>query len=215
MRTRVVRRGLEGAGGAAGSPVRGCPGAAGRTVLNSTPPGPFGFTRRRFLGLTLAGGSALLMGGGAGLWSLRGPAPTVPGLSMLSAHEHRTLTALARTHLPPGGAFPPGAEGADLAGAFDRFLEGESAVNVRDLKRALVLMEYGPILFDRHWTTFSNLSDEERLAHWRSWLVSGSLFRRQASVAFRKFLSLVFYDRPGVWEHIGYPGPSLMPEPSP
>ncbi len=176
--------------------------------------GLFGFTRRRFLGLSLTGGSAILMGG-AGMLALRGSAPDVEGLSMLSAHEHRTLRALARTHLPPGGAFPPGAEDADLAGAFDAFLAGEPAANVRDLKRALVLIEFGPVLFDRRLATFSNLSDDERLAHWRSWLVSDSLVRRQASVAFRKFLSIVFYDNDAVWTHIGYPGPALPPAPVP
>ena len=36
--------------------------------------------------------------------------------------------------------------------------------------------------------------------------------QRQAATAFRKFLSLVFFDTPEVWPHIGYPGPTVKLE---
>lgn len=173
--------------------------------------GGFRFTRRGVLGAALAGGGVVLMGGvagGGGLRALRGTAVRVPGLRVLSDHEHRTLAALARTHLPPGGAFGPGADDVDLGVAFDEFLRDEPAANVRDLKRALLLIEYGPVLFDRRLATFSNLDDAGRLAHWQGWLTSPSVLRRQAATAFRKFLSIVFYDREEVWAHIGYPGPA-------
>ena len=175
--------------------------------------GPFGFlSRRRFLKLGLMGGGTLLaIGGGGvgGLLALRGRAPKVAGLRILSSHEYRTLTNLARTHLPRGGAFDQGGEDAELARAFDDFLADEPPENIRDLKLALTLIEFGPVVFGGSLSTFSNLDDGARLEHWKGWIVSPRLLQRQAATAFRKFMSLVFYDRPAVWPHIHYPGPVM------
>lgn len=175
----------------------------------SGPNGSFGFlSRRRLLKGALGGGALVLMGGGSLVW-LRGTAPRVSGLAALSDHEYRTLAAVADAHLPVVGPFAVGAAQADLARAFDAYLADEPAENVGDLRRALVLVEYGPLMFDATARTFSNLDAETRLAHWQSWFESDLLIRRQVAVAFRKFFCLVFYDRPDVWPHIGYPGPSL------
>lgn len=171
----------------------------------------FGFlSRRAFLraGLGTAAGASLALGLGAtGLVALRGCAPDVPGLTILSAHQYRTLANLARVHLPRGGPFPEGAEDFDLARMFDGFLADEAPENIGNLKLALALVEVGPVLFEGRLATFSNLDEAEQLAHWRGWIESDDLVRRQAALAFRKFLSLVFYDQPRVWPHIGYPGP--------
>ncbi|MCC7383479.1 MAG: hypothetical protein IT384_16695 [Deltaproteobacteria bacterium] len=170
----------------------------------------FALSRRRLLKLALGGG-LVLAGAGAAVRSLLGPTPVAAGLRSLTPREHRTLAALARTHLPRGGAFEAGAEDFDLATAFDGFLENEAPENVRDLKRALLLVELGPLLFDHRWVTFSRLEDRERLTHWQAWIASDRLLRRQVSLAFRKFMALVFFDRPEVWPHIGYGGPSFAP----
>lgn len=164
-------------------------------------------TRRRVLALGIAGASVLVVGGGVS--SLLAGAPPVAGLRVLSAREYRTLDALARTLLPSGGAFEIGAERFDLARAFDAYLTGEPADNVKKLQRALLLFELGPLLFERRWSSFSRLSDAERLRHYEAWTTSDRLARRQVATAFRKFMALVFYDNPEVWPHIGYPGPSL------
>lgn len=170
--------------------------------------GGFGFlTRRRVLALGAVGVPALAFGGGVA--SLLAGAPPVAGLSVLGGREYRTLAALATTLLPSGGPFEFGAEDLDLARAFDGFLAGEPPANVGNLRRALLLFELGPLLFDRRWTTFSRLSDRERLRHYEAWSSSETLLRRQVAIAFRKFMALVFYDSPEVWPHIGYPGPSL------
>ncbi len=162
-------------------------------------------SRRRLLRLSLAAGGFLLMGG-AGLLALRGRAPRVGGLRALTDQEYRTLSQLARALFPEGGGFPVGASTVDLARAFDAFLADEPDWNREDLGRALFLLEYGPVVFERRLRTFSRLSPEERLAHFESWAEGGPL-RRQVATAFRKFLSLVFYDTPAVWPHIGYDGP--------
>ncbi len=76
----------------------------------------------------------------------------------------------------------------------------------KDLGRALFLLEFGPVMFEGQLRTFSQLTPEERLAHFERW-AEGGLLRRQVATAFRKFMSLVFYDTPAVWPHIGYDGP--------
>ena len=119
------------------------------------------------------------------------------------------MLALAEAHLPAGGAFEVGAIERDLARAFDGFLSGEPEKNREDLALALLLVEYGPVVFERRWVTFSNLPLDQRTAHLTAWAESSMLMRRKVATAFRKFFSLVFFDHPSVWPAIGYPGPSL------
>lgn len=170
---------------------------------------PFGFlTRRKVLSLGLAG-AGVLVAGAVGLRLVIGPAPSVAGLRVLDAQGYRTLDAIARALFPPGGAIPFGAAEIDLAREFDGYLAGEPEPNVERLKLALDLLELGPVLFEKRGVGFSRLSEAERLRHFEAWAQSETLLRRQVALAFRKFLALVFYDRPEVWPHIGYGGPSL------
>ena len=166
-------------------------------------------SRRRVLKLSLSAGGLLVAGGAGALWALRGRAPAVPGLRALAPHEYRTFSALADAAFPGEGVLPVGARSLDLARRLDEFLADEPPWNVDDMKRALLLLELGPVLFDRRLVTFSNLPAAERLAHFERWGVSDSLVRRRVSTAFRKFLGLVFYDSPAVWPHIGYEGPAI------
>jgi len=165
-------------------------------------------TRRRVLQLGVAGAGALVLGG-VGLRVVLGPAPPVSGLQVLDARGYHTLDALAKTLFPAGGAFPVGADAFDLAREFDGYLAGEPAPNVEKLERALTLFELGPLLFEKRLVGFSALPEAERLKHYEAWATSDTLIRRQVALAFRKFLALVFYDKPEVWPHIGYGGPSL------
>lgn len=158
-------------------------------------------SRRKALKLALGAGGALLMGGG-GLLALRGTAPTPSGLRILTGHEYRTMSKLAEIVVPSSGA-------VDLGRAFDGFLADEPPWNIRDLKSALFLLEFGPIVFERRLTTFSNLSPAERLAHFTAWSTSSLEVRRVAGAAFRRFLLLVFYDTPSSWPKIGYEGPLI------
>lgn len=164
------------------------------------------------LGWSLAAGGVAVVGGAAGLWGLRGRAEPVSGLRCLSAHEYRTLSHLAEALIPEGGAFPLGAAGLDLARAFDGYLAEEPEWAQVDAKRALGLLEYGPVLFERRLSTFSNLGAGERLAHFERWGESSSPLRRQVAIGFRRFLNMMFYDSPGAWPHLGYDGPLLPSE---
>jgi hypothetical protein len=172
--------------------------------------GLFSFlSRRRFLKVSLVAGGAVLGLGGGGLLALRGRAPKVAGLRVLDAHEYRTLQSLVEVMLPRTDAIPVDAASMDLPRAFDAFLADEPEHNVEDLQKALVLIEFGPLVFDKKLTTFSRLDLEERSGHWKGWALSDNLLRRQVSIAMRKFFNLVYFDHERVWPHIGYPGPSL------
>jgi hypothetical protein len=172
--------------------------------------GLFGFlSRRRFLKASLVAGGAILGVGGGGLLALRGRAPSVDGLRVLDDHEYQTLESLVQVMLPATDEIPIDAASMDLPRAFDAFLTGEPEHNVKDLRKALVLVEFGPLVFDKKITTFSRLPVDERTEHWNSWGTSDRLLQRQVSIAMRKFFNLVYFDHEKVWPYIGYPGPSL------
>jgi len=172
--------------------------------------GLFSFlSRRRFLKVSLVAGGAVLGLGGGGLLALRGRAPKVDGLRVLDAHEYRTLQSLVEVMLPKTDAIPIDPASMDLPRAFDGFLADEPEHNVKELQKALVLIEFGPLVFDKRVTTFSRLDVAERAVHWNEWALSDSLLRRQVSIAMRKFFNMVYFDHEEVWPHIGYPGPSM------
>jgi hypothetical protein len=163
--------------------------------------------RRPILRATLALGSLVLMGGVGGALGLRGGARAVSGLRALSDQEYTTVAALASALFPSGEGFAVGADDVDLARAFDAFLVDAPSYDRSDLKKAIFLVEYGPMIFEHRATTFRHLSASDRLAHFTRWAESEELVRRQAALALRKILSVLFYDRPEVWPHIGYDGP--------
>ena len=163
-------------------------------------------TRRRVLYAGASVGGALALGVGGVAW-LRGSAPGVRGLRILSAHEYRTFDRLAVALFPAGGAFAQGAGDVDLARTFDDFLADEPEYNQTDLKNALLLLELAPLVDDHRAVTFSHLGPDERLALFTRWREGPDLLRRQAASAFVRFLSVVFYDRPEVWPALDYEGP--------
>jgi hypothetical protein len=167
------------------------------------------WTRRRVLGAGLLAGGGLTGAAFLGLSRLRGVAPAVPGLVVLSAAQHRTMTLVARTHVPPGGPFGWSAADVDVAGLFDRFLADQPEGEQREARIALDLVELGPLLFDRRWVTFAGLDDAGRLEHWRSWSVAPQASRRAIWWSLARFTGMSVYDQPGAWAHVGYGGPSF------
>lgn len=174
---------------------------------------PFGVLSRRRLLKVALGAGGLVAGGVGGVFALRGSAPPVEGLTVLSAHEYRTMASLAAAMFPPGEALPAGVESVDLARAFDGYLTDEPEWARSEAKQALTLLELGPVLFERRFTTFSNLNPAERVAHFERWALSDSGLRRQVATGFRKFLCLLFYDQPVAWPLIGYDGPLVKEAP--
>lgn len=164
-------------------------------------------SRRRAL-QALLGIGGLAAGGTAGLLSLRGSAPDVAGLRILSAQSFRTFKALAEAVFSGGPATLADASD-ELARTFDGYLADEPKWAQDEAQQALSLLEFGPLIFERKLSTFSHLTVAERLSHFEQWTVSDNGIRRQAATGFRKFLCLVFYDRPAAWPLIGYDGPLI------
>lgn len=173
---------------------------------------PFGIVSRRgVIKAALASGGALALGGG-GLVALRGSAPPVEGLKALSPHGYRTMKHLAAACFPELRVEPPR---IDLARAFDGYLADEPTLAQKEAGQALLLLEYGPVVFEGTLTTFSHLTFDDALAHFNRWSSSDSLLRRQVAGGLRRFNSLLFYDHPATWASIGYEGPLVPPEESP
>lgn len=164
-------------------------------------------SRRRAL-QALLGIGGLAAGGTAGLFALRGSAPDVAGLKVLSAQSFRTFKSLAEAVFSGG---PPNLADAsdELARMFDGYLADEPKWAQDEAQQALSLLELGPVIFERRLATFSHLSVAERLTHFEQWTLSDTGIRRQAATGFRKFLCLVFYDRPATWPLISYDGPLI------
>ena len=163
--------------------------------------GPFPvLSRRRLLKFSLGAGGVIAAGVG-GLFVLRGSAPEVTGLKVLSGQEFRTFSALA------SAAFPQAP--VELARMFDGYLADEPDYAQSEAKSALFLLEFGPVLFERKLSTFSQLDPVERVAHFQRWGESDSELRRQVFLGFKKFLCLVYYDHPSVWPMLAYEGPLI------
>jgi hypothetical protein len=165
-------------------------------------------SRRAFVRLGLGAG-VLGASAGLGLWWLRGTAPEVQGLGVLSAAQYRTLAALSQVHLPPCPSIAISGVDLDLARLFDTYLFDQPPADQSEAQLALQLVEYGPLLFDHRLVTFSNLSADQQLAHWTGWSRSSNATRREIYWSFARFFGLAFYDQERVWPAIGYPGPSL------
>ena len=70
--------------------------------------------------------------------------------------------------------------------------------------------EYGPILFDLHFSRFTRLSDADKDASLAGWMHSRIALRRTAFLALRNLCFLGWYSQAETWPLIGYQGPLLQ-----
>ncbi|HEY7591110.1 MAG TPA: hypothetical protein VH723_08965, partial [Candidatus Limnocylindrales bacterium] len=120
------------------------------------------------------------------------------------ASEMATLTALAETFVPGGGA-GRAARAAEALGA------GVSPAQVRQLRLVLRLMDsrLANVLLARHAVRFRDLPAARRESYLLDWAGSPIPQRRSAFHAWRKMLTLLAYargtdDAPARLEAIGY-----------
>ncbi|MBI2373988.1 MAG: hypothetical protein HYV07_08320 [Deltaproteobacteria bacterium] len=135
----------------------------------------------------------------SGWATLRDPKPG------LSARALATSAALAEVALDV-----PIPIAEELARAFHEFVRDEPKARANEARQALLLLELGPVLFERRLTTFSRLAKSEREKHLvEVWMHGDSELLRRASIGLLRFFQLVYFDRADVWPSIGYPGPAL------
>jgi hypothetical protein len=167
------------------------------------------FTRRGFLRAGALATTALIGAGAfAGCTSFRrdehadGEQPDV-----LSRRELAILAALAdRVIVAADGA--PTAREARTARRIDRELAFNDGTLVADVRAALTMIEYGPLL-DLHPHRFTGLDPAAQDAYLQACADSGWTLRRNAFGGLR-FLCLFFYytdDR--TWRAVGYGGPMV------
>jgi len=162
--------------------------------------------RRKFLELSLAGSSALALASLLPAGCARYPAPPTD-LKVLSAKEYQVLRTIADRMIPRGGAFPAGAEDANVAKLLDSFFAGDVESNKKQLKMALALFEHGPLFFNFKFSRFTGLPPQEQDEYMEGWAKSRLGFRRTIYMVLKKGIFMTFYSQPVSWSAIGYDGP--------
>jgi hypothetical protein len=169
-----------------------------------------GFTRRRLLQGSLAGGALLALGGvGLALQSTRRGAPPSQPLAALTEDEHAILAAVAARVCPQPGPDVPGADALEIALAADRLFDLAGPEATAGVKSALALFESGLVgaLFVEHARPFTQLSGEDQDAVLLAWRDSSVLLRRTVFRALSALTSSLYYSDSRTWPGVGYPGP--------
>lgn len=159
-------------------------------------------TRRGFLKRGLGGAVAL---GAAGLLpSGCAKYPDAPaGLRVLDGKEYAILNAAAAVYVGDD----PASEGLDVAAFFDGLLSLYPEWIQKQVKQALVLFEFGPLLFAFTPKSFTSLEPHAKLAYVDGWARSGIAFRRTVHWTLRQICLSGFYLQTGAWKAIHYDGP--------
>ena len=160
--------------------------------------------RRTFLRGTAGGIAALtaatLLPTGCGGY------PSVATLRTFTAKEFAVLKGLITTYLPPAEGLPS-AEDLDIAGYLDTYLAVEPAPVRKQLKQALLLVEYGGFWYGPERRRFTRMTAAGQEAYLQGWLESASPFRRQVGQIFRRATINTYYGDERSWDAIGYDGP--------
>ena len=159
--------------------------------------------RRAFLRVTAGGAGALALTPllGAGCSSAPGP-----GLRALTAKEAAVLQGLAGLFVP-GGNGAPTAQDVDVAGFLDVYFAGEPPALRKQIKQALVLIEYGGLWWGPKRARFTRMSADARARYLGEWLAADSAMRRQVGQLFRRACINAYYTDERAWDAIGYDGP--------
>lgn len=161
------------------------------------------------VGATLAGGSALLMWGGGDRSRALLPEGFRP--VSLTEKEAAVLFALVDRLIPDApGALP--VRDARIAERIDRELTFHPPQMTRDVKTALLLIEYGGLLH-LSGTRFTHLSAEARDRRLEQ-MFDGLDVERQALVGLKVMATFFYYCDERTWTQIQYEGP-LVSIPSP
>lgn len=170
-----------------------------------------GLSRRRFIkGLAAVG--ALAGGVGAsGCGSRVEIGADGRPLLALSAAQARTLAAVAAAIVPTQRGFP-GADEAQVVRRFDEELSFVSPSIRDDLRAALDVLEYAPLLYGR-FSRFSALDIDGARDVLRSLCGSRVEILRAIGINAKILVQFFYFAHPSAWSAIGYDGPfGKMPE---
>lgn len=167
-------------------------------------------TRRGFLRLA---GTTAAFGALAQLRPLPasafGCAPSAPGERFFDANQTEILTQLMQRMTDTGLPDAPRVRDTRAVATVDAVCRGLDPAVSGVLPLALLLFEWGPLLFDRRFARFSRLAAAEQDASLRGWMNSRLALRRAAFLGVRNLCFMGWYSQPEVWPLIGYQGPLL------
>lgn len=168
-----------------------------------------GLSRRAFVGLGLAGGAALALGGvGLGLQPTVTRPPQVP-LRALSPRAFSVLAAVADRVCPGGGA-APSARQVQVAEKVDALLASSPPTFRADIEQALLLFENAlpGLLLDGRVRPFTASSPDDQDAALRAWQTSSIGLRRQVYKGVRGLVVAAYFGSPETYAGAsGYAGP--------
>ncbi|MBN2106369.1 MAG: gluconate 2-dehydrogenase subunit 3 family protein [Deltaproteobacteria bacterium] len=160
-------------------------------------------TRRNFI-KALAFFAAAAHGGGSTAFAAY-PDPPVR-LRFLTPMTHAIISAFAHRILPPGGAFPEGALCIDVVQYFDAVIAAEPYEIQQDIKRGLILLEFGPYL-QLKFRRFTRMTPAQKDAYLKTWEQSDTVLQRGVFSVFKKICCLGFFSSEKIFSCIGYDGP--------
>jgi hypothetical protein len=133
--------------------------------------------------------------------------PDLPGrLRFLTPMTYAIISAFAHRILPPGGAFPEGALSLDVVQYFDAVIAAEPYEIQQDIKRGLILLEFGPYL-QLKFRRFTRMTPAQKDAYLKTWEQSDTTLQRGVFSVLKKLCCLGFFSSEKIFSRIGYDGP--------
>jgi hypothetical protein len=163
-------------------------------------------TRRQFLKVGVAAGTALWMAGAARADAPYRPARGSEPLVALSAADRDVLVGIVPAML----AGTQGTAHVDaVVGSIDRAVAGLPLHLQKEVKQLFGLLAFGPA---RRWLAgvsapWPEASPKEVAAFLESWRMSRFALLQQGYQALHELIMASWYARPDAWPAIGYPGP--------
>lgn len=165
--------------------------------------------RRFFIKKSLLGGGALAFARFLPIGCTRTP-PAVKeyeDIEFFSSEETYLLSLIAERILPLGDDADHDLH--DVILRLDRFFIDAYPEDQKEFGRLLTVFN-NPIfvfLFSGSFISFDRMSDDQKDAYLRGWMISAWSFRRTAFQALKRLLMSMYYTRDESWVEIGYGGP--------
>jgi len=169
--------------------------------------GPFGMLSRRAFLRSTAVNAGLVTLTRLHLAPVLAQVPAGGGLRVLTAPQAEILTAVVERMVFSGDPRMPAVHDTGAVRTIDQaLLQLDPAVRSQ-LGWLLRLVQWGPLLFQLRFQTFTSLTPDERDAYLRGWAESRFATRRLAFRALKNLSMLGYYSQDATWKGIHYDGP--------
>ncbi len=170
---------------------------------------PLATTRRGFLRLASASASLASLACLRPLPASAVSAATTASVPFFDPGLREVLRHVVIRMVDAGDAGAPAVDDVGALDTIDTLCRGLDPELVSPLRIALRLVEWGPFVFDRRLSRFSQLSPERQDASLTGWMTSRFEVRRLVFYALRNLAMIGYYSQPQTWSSIDYRGPLL------